>query len=128
MIARYTATSSLGAFVKKRILICALAVGAFALTLALSSRHDDLRRSDAATSTRVAAQAQPPDVMATPTGEVAPAAAAMNPPPAISPPPEPEQSEPPSEPNSTPDVDDGQKEHGTLAQRDRGTERSARSR
>ena len=88
---------------KKRILIFALAVGAIALTLALSSRHDDLRRSDAAPSARVV----------------------LNPPPAVSPTPEPEQTEPQSEPrsdtqsepNSTPDADRG-----------RGTERSARAR
>jgi hypothetical protein len=110
--------------VKKRILIAALVVGAFALTLALS-RHDDLRRSDAAPSARVAAQDQPHEVIATPTGEAVPAVAALNPPPAMAPPPEPEQTEPQtepqseaqSEPNSTPDAD-----------RDRGTERSARAR
>ena len=102
---------------KRRILICALAVGAIALTLALSSGHDDLRRSDAAPSARVVAQAQPPEVIARPTGEAAPAVAALSPPPAVSPTPEPEQTEPQSEPNSTPDAD-----------RDRGTERSARAR
>jgi len=110
--------------VERRILIAALAVGAFALTLALS-RHDDLRRSDAAPSARVAAQARPDEVIATPTGEPAPPVAAMNPPPAMAPAPESEQSEPQSEPrselpsesNSTPDADRG-----------RGTERSARAR
>jgi hypothetical protein len=112
MIVRYTRDLFIGALVARRILFCALAVGAIALTLALFPRQD-LRRSDAAPSSPVAAQ--PHVAMATPTREAppvpaAPAAAAMNPPPAIAPPPEPEQ------------------ERGMLARRDRATERGSRSR
>jgi hypothetical protein len=99
--------------VDRRILLCVLAVGAFVLTLAFSSRHGGLWRSDAAPSTRAAVQ--PHDAVVTPTGEAAPAAAATNPPPVIAPP-EPAQSEP----YSTPDVDNGDRparrdraEHGS---------------
>ena len=104
--------------------MAALVAGAFALTLALS-RHDDLRRSDAAPSTRVAAPDQPHEVMATPTGEPAPAVAALNPPPATAPPPEPEQSAPQSEPQDEPQSEPSSSPD---AERDRGTERSARAR
>jgi hypothetical protein len=113
--------------VNRRILLCALAVGAFALILALTSPHHD-PHTDAAPSTH--AVAETPEPMTTPTGEVAPAAApavAMNP--AIAPPPEEEQSEPQSQPNSAADVDHGETENGKmLEQRDRGTERSGRAR
>jgi len=114
--------------VERRILLCALAVGALALTLALSSRHNQ-QRSDVAPSARAALQ--PHDAMASATGAAvpvaaAPPAAAMNPPTAIAPPAE--QSEPQSEPNSAPVGNADSEEEKTLAQRDRGTERSARSR
>jgi type IV secretory pathway VirB10-like protein len=117
MIVRYTHRFFIGALVDKRILIGALAVGAFALTLALSSRQADQRRSDAAPPIRVAVQAQPHEVIATATREAAPTVAAMNSAPAMAPPPEPEQSEPQSEPLPTADSD-----------RDRGADRSARAR
>jgi hypothetical protein len=77
--------------VQRPILLCGLAVGAFVLTFAFSSRHDGSRRFDAAPSTPAAAQ--PPGAVTTPTDMVAPAAAALNPNPAIAPP-VPEQSEP----------------------------------
>jgi len=102
--------------VERRILLCGLVVGAFVLTFAFSSRHDDLWRSDAAPSTRAAAEVH--EALAPPTGEAAPAAA-MKPPRAIAPT-EPVQSEP----SSTPDVDNGER----LARRDRAAERGARSR
>jgi type IV secretory pathway VirB10-like protein len=113
MIVRYTHRFFIGALVDKRILIGALAVGAFALTLALSSRQADQRRSDAAPPIRVAVQAQPHEVIATATREAAPTVAAMNSAPAMAPPPEPEQSEP------LPTAD---------SDRDRGADRSARAR
>ena len=96
---------------ERRILLCGLVVGAFVLTLAFSSRHADLWRSEAVPSTRAAAQ--PHEAIATPTGEAArAAAAAINPPPAIAPP------EPPqSEPYSTPDVDNGEMENGRMENR-----------
>jgi hypothetical protein len=112
MIVRYIYDFFIEAPVKSRILLCAVAVGAFVLTLAFSSRHDGLWRSDAAPSTRAAAQ--PLESMVTPTGEAAPAAAATNPPPAIAPPaiappaiapPEPVQNEP----YPTPDADHGER-------------------
>jgi hypothetical protein len=108
--------------VEQRILLCGLMVGAFILTLTLSSWHDGLWRSDAAPVTRAAPN--PHEDGLVPRGAVAaPAAAAMNPPRAIAPP-EPAQSEPQSEPSSAPDVDDGER----LARRDRGAERGSRSR
>jgi hypothetical protein len=113
----------IGAQVKSRILLWALTAGVFILTLAFSSWHEGLWRSDAARATRAAPQ-RPEDsfvptgavaeVMTTPTAAAAPAAA-PSPPPAIAPP-EPVQSEP------NPDVDGA-----TLARRDRGAEHGSRS-
>jgi hypothetical protein len=122
MMVRYIEDFFIGALVARRILLCGLVVGAFVLTLAFSSRHDDLWRSDAA-PTRAAAQ--PREAMATPTGEAAPAAAAaMNPPPAIAPP-EPVQSEP----YSTPEFDNRGMENGKMrARTDRAAEHGSRSR
>ena len=108
------------------ILLCGLIVAAFILTLAFSSWHDGLWRSDAAPVTRAVPQLHEdrlvPTVavgsrpfgpsaaaMATPTAAAAPAAAAM----------EPAQSEP----YSTPDVDNGD----TRARSDRSAERGART-
>jgi hypothetical protein len=103
MIVRYIYDFFIEALVKSRILLCGVAVGAFVLTLAFSSRRDGLWRSDAAPSTPPAT-AQSYETMATSTGEAAPAAAAMNPPPAIAPP-EPVQNEP----YPTPDADNGER-------------------
>jgi hypothetical protein len=116
--------------VVRQILICALAVGVVALPLALTSRNDGLWRSDTAPSTRTAAQPQqapaPAAAKATAlTREAAPPAVATIPPPATAPPAVPEQ-ESQSERDSA--ADDGEGDSGKMiAQRDRGTERSARS-
>ena len=128
MIARYIRECFvLGAFMVRLILICVLGVGAFALTLELFSRHAGLPRSAAASSTRAAAQ--PQETLAKPADDAAPLASATNPPAAIAPPPAPEQSQPQGEPDAVPDADNGEPENAKmLAQRDRGTERSARSR
>jgi hypothetical protein len=122
MIVRYIYDFFIGALVERRILLCGLAVGAFfVLTFAFSSWHEGLWRSDAAPSTR--AVAQPREAMARTTDEAAPAAAAMNPSPAIAPP-EPVQSEP----YSTPDVDNGETENGTMRHpSDRAAEHGART-
>jgi hypothetical protein len=110
-----------GALVERRILLCGLVVGAFVLTFAFFSRHEGLWGSDAAPSARAAAQ--PREAVARSTGEAAPAAAAMNPPPVIAPP-EPVQSEP----YSTPDVDNGEMENGKMRGRsDRAAEHGSRS-
>jgi hypothetical protein len=126
MIVGYICGFFMGALMERRILLlCGLAVAAFVLTFAFSSRYFGLCRSDAAPSARAATQpaAQPPDAVATPTGETAPAAApaaaAMNPPPALAPP-EPAQSEP----YSAPDGDSGERP----ARGDRAAEHSARTR
>jgi hypothetical protein len=123
MIVRYICNFFSGALVERRILLCGLVVGAFVLTLALSSRHDDLWRFDAAPST--GAPAQPHELRARPTREAAPAAAsAMNSAPAIAIP-EPVLSEP----SSTPDVDNGEMENGKMRNpRDRAAEHGSRSR
>ena len=132
IIGGYTRDSFIGALVVRQILICALAVGVVALPLALTSRNDGLWRSDTAPSTRTAAQPQqapapaPAAAKATAlTREAAPPAVATIPPPATAPPAVPEQ-ESQSEPDSA--ADDGEGDSGKMiAQRDRGTERSARS-
>ena len=117
----------IGAQVRSRILLWGLTAGVFILTLAFSSWHEGLWRSDAARAIRAAPQHHKDslvptgavaEVMTTPTAAPAPAdaaAAAPNPPPAIAPP-EPVQSEP------NPDVDGA-----TLARRDRGAEQGSRS-
>jgi hypothetical protein len=114
--------------VVRQILICALAVGVVALPLALTSRNDGLWRSDTAPSTRTAAQPQQAPAAAKATAltrEAAPPAVATIPPPATAPPAVPEQ-ESQSERDSA--ADDGEGDSGKMiAQRDRGTERSARS-
>jgi hypothetical protein len=107
----------IGALVERRILLCGLAVAAFALTFALSSRYFGLWRSGAAPATSAAVQ--PPEAVATPSGEATPTAAAMNPPPLIAPP-EPVQSEP----YPTPDADNAERP----ARGDRAAERGARTR
>ena len=99
--------------------------GLFTLTLAFSSWHEGLWRSDAARAIRAAPQHHKDslvptgavaEVMTTPTAAPAPAdAAAPNPPPAIAPP-EPVQSEP------NPDLD-----AAMLVRRDRGAEHGSRS-
>jgi hypothetical protein len=123
MIVGYICHFFMGVLMERRILLlCGLAVGAFVLTFVFSSRYFGLWRSDAASSTRAAAQ--PHEAMVTPTREVAPAAAPMNPATAAAPP-EPVQSEP----NSAPDVDDGQRENTEMpARRDRAADHSARTR
>jgi hypothetical protein len=115
------------------MLLCGLMVGAFILTLAFSSWHHGLWRADAAPVMRTAQErykdslapigAVAPHPSGSPTAAAAPAAAAMNPPPAIAPS-APAHSEPESEPNSAPDVDNGAR----LARRERGTEHGSRSR
>ena len=128
IIGGYTRDSFIGALVVRQILICALAVGVVALPLALTSRNDGLWRSDTDPSRHAAAQPQqaPAPAKATAlTREAAPPAVATIPPPATAPPAGPEQ-ESQSEPDSA--ADDGEGESGKMiAQRDRGTERSARS-
>src|ERR1700722_16127812 len=110
-----------GALVDRRIILCGVGVGAFVLTLAFYSWQDGLWRSDAAPTASIAAQ--PRQATAMPTAEAAPAAAAMNPPPAIAP-----QEPVQSAPYSTLDVDNGEREdREMLARRDRGTERGSRS-
>jgi hypothetical protein len=98
--------------VQRRILLGGLVVGAFVLTFAFSSRHEDPWRSGAAHS--ALATARPHEAVATPTGEAAPIVAAMNPTPAVEPP-----ESVASEPYTTPDVRDG---------RDRAAEHGPRSR
>jgi hypothetical protein len=129
MIVGYICRFFMGVLMERRILfLCGLAVGAFVLTFALSSRYFGLWSSDAAPSTR--ATAQPAEAVAKATGEIspAPAAAAMNPPPAIAPSepsrPEPVQSEPYSAPDSNPDGNNGERP----ARGDRAAERGARTR
>src|SRR5580698_6109424 len=128
IIGGYTRDSFSGALVVRQILICALAVGVVALPLALTSRNDGLWRSDTAPSTRTAAQPQQapaPAAAKALTREAAPPAVATIPPPATAPPAVPEQ-ESQSERDSA--ADDGEGDSGKMiAQRDRGTERSARS-
>jgi hypothetical protein len=124
MIVGYIYRFFMEVFLERRILLlCSLAVGAFVLTFVLSSRYFGLWRSDAAPSTGAAAR--PHETMATPSGEAAPAAAAMNPPTAVAPP-EPVQSEP----ASTPDVDNRERENEEMPARrdDRAAEHSARTR
>jgi hypothetical protein len=122
MIVGYIYRFFMGVLMERRILLlCGLAVGGVVLTFAFSSRYFGVWRSDAASSTRAAAQ--PHEAIATLTHEVAPAAAPMNPPTAAAPP-EPVQSEP----NSTTD-DNGQRENAEMpARRDRAAEHSARTR
>jgi hypothetical protein len=117
--------------VQSQILICGLAVGAFALMFAYS-RHDGPRGPDAAPATLAAVQprdAATPTAAAAPVTAAAPAAApalsvtaastaAMNPPPVSAAPP-PEQSEP----VAASAVDN----EGMRARGDRGAERGARS-
>lgn len=120
MFARYISDFFIGALVERRTLLWGLPVGAFVLTFAFSFRHD--WRSDAAPSTRAAAR--PPEATGARTGEAAPAAAAMNPPPAIAPA-EPVQSEP----YSTHDVDNGEMANAKMrARTDRAAEHGSRSR
>jgi hypothetical protein len=113
-----------GALVVRRILLYGLTAGAFALTLAFSSWHDAVWRSEAAPVPRAAPQphqdslvptggvaslpvAPTPEALATPTDAAAPAM----------------QREPQSEPYSTPDVDNGE----MRARRDRAAEHGSRS-
>jgi hypothetical protein len=129
MIVRYN-HSVFGALVESRTLLWGLGVGTFILTFAFSSWHDGLWRSDAAPVMRAAptgavsshplgprSAAKTPPIAA-----VAPAFAAMIPPPANAPPGL-VQSEPQSEPYSTPGVDD----EAMRDRSDRGAERGPRS-
>ena len=116
----------------RQILICALAVGVVALPLALTSRNDALWRSDTAPSTHAASQPHQARARArapvTPTREAAPPAVASIPPAAMAPRAVPGQTQSQSAPDSAPAADDGEAESGKMIdQRDRGTERSARS-
>jgi hypothetical protein len=104
--------------VDRRLLLCGLAVGAVAVTLALSFRHESLQRSDSAP-----AAAQPLKAISVPTGAAVPAAAPIQPLPAIAASPELEQAAAKSEPNSAADVDAPAND-----ERNRGTERSGRAR
>jgi hypothetical protein len=109
-----------GALVGRRILLCGLMAAAFVLALALSSRHDDLRRSHAALEARAGAE---PHAAMEMTGKVAPIVAAMNRAPAI------ETREPvQSEPYNAPDADNGERENETMRDgRDRAAEHGPRS-
>jgi hypothetical protein len=101
-----------------RIFTSGVVVGAFVLTLAFSYRHDGLLRPDPAPSTRVAVR--PPEIVAMPTGEAAPAAAAtIIAPPDIAPP-----DSGQSEQNTPPDVDNGE----MRSPRERAADHGARSR
>jgi hypothetical protein len=127
MIVGYIWRFFMGVLMERRILsLCGLAVGAFILTFAFSSRYFGLWRSDAAPSAAAATQPaiRPPEAVSTPAGEPAPAAATMNPSPAIAPP-ETVQSQS----NSTPDADNGERENAERPARgDRAAERGARTR
>jgi hypothetical protein len=123
MIVRYRHGFFVEALVGRRILLCGLVVGAFVLTLAFSSRHDHLWRSDAALTARATVlpdTTPPPDAaaatheaMPTPTDEVAPVAAATNPASAVAAP-EPVRSEPDSMENGRMrDPRDPAAEHGS---------------
>jgi hypothetical protein len=106
----------------RRILFSVLVAGTFVLTLAFSSWHEGLWRSDAAPVTHAVAShpSGSPKPAAMPAAMAAPAAA-TNPPPAVAPS-DPAQSEPQSD--SAPDVDSGER----LARRERGGGRGSRSR
>ena len=101
-----------------RLLTAGVMIGAFVLTLAFSYRHDGLSRPGPAPTTRVAVQ--PPETVAMPTGEAAPAAAAtINAPPDIAPP-----DSGQSEQNTPPDIDNGE----MRSPRERAADHGARSR
>jgi hypothetical protein len=70
--------------VDTRILSWGVAAGAFVLTLAFSYRHEGARRSEAPPS--MPAATRPREAMATPQDGSAPAAATVNPTPAVAPP------------------------------------------
>jgi hypothetical protein len=110
----------------RRIILCGLVVATFVLTLAFSSWHEDLWRSDPAPATRAVAShpSGSPESAAVPAVMAAPAATEMNPSPAVAAAPEPAQSEPQSEPDSTANGDSGER----LARRERGSGRGSRSR
>ena len=105
----------------RRILLSVLVAGTFVLTLAFSSWHEGLWRSDAAPAARAALSHPPGSLQPAATPE--PADAAVTPPPALAPP-QPAQTAPQSEPDSTPDVDTGER----LARRERGSGRGSRQR
>jgi hypothetical protein len=123
---RYRQRFILGTFVQSRILLCGVMVGTFILALAFLSRRDGLWRREAAPVTPTAPQARisnppgPPSEAVTARAAAAAPAATAAPAAGVIAPPDPAQSEPHSDADA--------ENEATPAQRDRGTERSSRSR
>jgi hypothetical protein len=137
MVVRYDAGPPTEPLVNRRILLSGIVVGAFVVTLALTSWHNGLWQSAAEAPPSVASQpakntlapmpavaapasGQASATMAPPPSEAAPAAPAMNSPAAVASP-EASQGEPLYEQNANPGVD------SEAIRRDRGVQHSSGS-